>query len=219
MYVCDCLYSDTTTSHRVLSLAQLKFLDLSGSWEISCPRLAEEYDQASGRLTMKMATSRNSLEQGRSWTSFDFGVISGIMRAKAFPLPSNGTISFEWRGSESGEDQMTFGSGNKGTITFLGDGKLKGTISGDYIPDKSVPFFGTQNQDNLRDVMWLKYVHQWKETWRGINSNAYEVASQARWGKWVSSEGCAEGPADSDTTVTGGNSEDESSVGEEGYGW
>ena len=151
---------------------------------------------------MKMATSRSSLEQGHSWTSFNFGVISGIMHAKAFPLPSNGTISFEWHGSESGEDQMTFGSSNKGTITFLGDGKLKGTISGEYIPDKSVPFFGTQNQDNLHYVVWQKYIRQWEATWKGINSDTYRFASRARWGSGMSEEKCMEGPADADTTCS-----------------
>lgn len=147
---------------------------------------------------MEMSTSRNSLKDGRLWISFDFGVISGIMRCQALPLPDNGTLSFEWRGSESGEGQMTFQSINKGSITFLGNGKLKGVLNGDYIPNDNVPFYGTQNQANVR---------KWKATWRGINANSYEVANKARWGKWMSDEGCNEDPAESDTTEAGEDTE------------
>lgn len=156
---------------------------------------------------MKMSTSRNTLKNGHLWISFDFGVISGVMRCNAFPLPSDGTLSFVWRGTESGEGEMTFSSDNKGTITFLGNGKLEGVINGTYIPGKNVPFFGTQDQDRLKKVIWVKNVSRWKETWRGINPNAYEVANQARWGKWVSDDGCHEDPAESDTTGVGGESD------------
>ncbi|KAK7691532.1 hypothetical protein QCA50_004931 [Cerrena zonata] len=190
--------------------SDLTSLDLSGLWDIACPSLAEEYSGYSAEMTMKMSTSRGSLKDGHLWISFDFGVISGVMRCQALPLPANSTLSFEWRGSESGEGQMTFESINKGTITFLGNGKLKGVLNGDYVPKKNTPFFGTQNQENLRRVVWVKSVRQWKETWRGINANSYEVANQARWGKWVSDEGCDEDPADSDTTEAGGDSNSDS---------
>jgi len=149
---------------------------------------------------MFLCMSPSSGTQEHLWISFDFGIVSGVMRGKAPPKIVNSACKFEWRGHEAGEGEMTFNDGNQGEVTFLGNGKIQGKISGSFLGE-NVEFFGEKVPEP--NVVWSKSVEQWKKTFRGINSHAYERANAARWGKWVSDEGCNEDPADSDTTVGG----------------
>ena len=188
-------------------------------YDITSPKLTDQYD--SSEMTMKMSTSRNSLTKGHLWISFNFGVISGIMRSQAFPFPSSGTLSLQWRGRESGEGEMTFSKSNTVSITFLGDGKLQGVIYGSYMGTNGTPFFGTENRQKSRNVVWIKSVSGWKRIWRGMNSRAYDAGSRARWGKWSGDEGYTERAADSDTSGPRGASLDPEDSDEEtfGTGW
>ena len=63
------------------------------------------------------------------------GIVKGIMRSEAVPPNIVGeTISFAWRGRETGEDMILvdYRKMNKCTITFLGDGQIKGVFNCDY---------------------------------------------------------------------------------------
>lgn len=134
------------------------------------------------------------------WMAFDFGAVSGVMRGRAPPTRANVPCNFEWRGRESGEGEMTFTDENIGSVTFLGGGRIEGKISGSFLGE-DVNFFGRRIEKP--NVVWSKSVQQWKRTFRSINWRSYQVASAARWGKWVSDEGCNEDPAASDTSVGG----------------
>lgn len=185
--------------------------ETEGHFEISAPYILEEWGHGTDEeaMSLRMSPSRGT---GRHlWMAFDFGVVSGIMRGNAPPTHANMSCNFEWRGHESGEGQMTFSDKNIGSIVFLGGGKIEGNISGSFL-GKDVKFFGQRIKKP--NVVWSKSVEQWKRKFRGINRRSYEVAGAARWGKWVSSDGCNEDPAASDTSF--GGEEDGSDVSYEG---
>lgn len=142
------------------------------------------------------------------WISFDLGIVSGVMRSSGPPSMTNTPLEFTWRGTEAGEGIMTFQDCNVASLVFLGDGKIKGTISGDLFQD--IEFAGKRNAEKSKNVVFQKYVASWKEEYRGINWRSYEAANVARWGKWVDPTGCEGRPEDSDTTDGGkGSDEDE----------
>lgn len=104
---------------------------------------------------------------------------------------------------------MEFGEENEGTLTFLGNGKMRGTMVGGYMSE--FIFSGIQGVESLRRVVWAKYVEEWKAEWRGINDRSYHAASVARWGNWCEGRDYKERPADSDTSdgsSVGGDDED-----------
>lgn len=154
---------------------------------------------------LKLAFSRGT--RRHMWASFSFGILTGIMRSVG-PLPNNtgDTVSFVWRGYEQGEDTMTYKDHNTATITFMGDGKLKGVIEGSFL-EPNCKFAGLHVE--RQNTVWCMYVKQWKATYRGINDRSYERANVGRWGKWVSDEGCQGKADDSDTTAAGLDSEAE----------
>jgi hypothetical protein len=70
---------------------------------------------------------------------------------------------------------MSFNKNNTGSITFLGNGKIKGRMKwlGDF------EFFG---KEVVRErVVWPKSVPGWKSQWRGFNERAYESERVGRW--------------------------------------
>jgi hypothetical protein len=114
-----------------------------------------------------------------------------------------------WRGREpSGES--TFGKRNTGTITFLGNGKIKGRMESDLgkfeFAGKKIDIGG---QLTGRAVKWEKRVTAWKRECRGYNSRAYGRENIARWGGWGGDSDDGEKPADSDTSVAEESGEDE----------
>lgn len=118
---------------------------------------------------------------------------------------------FFWRGRES-SGESTFGESNTGSITFLGNGKIKGRMEWDLgnfdFVGKQVDFRGELAG---RPVRWEKLVSLWKREYRGYNWRAYNRENIARWGKWGGDPDDGEQPADSDTTVAE-ESEHESDV-------
>jgi hypothetical protein len=159
-------------------------------------------------MTLRMAPSSTS---SHLWASFHFGIVSGTIRAS---LPKNITVgmvcTFSWRGREEGEGEMTFGDENKGTLTFLGGGKIKGKMRwmGDF------DFVGVKDNSASKKIVWPKYVPGWKREYRGINQTSYEAASRARWGGWGGDEE-HERSDNSDTDGQGGDSESDPDSGVE----
>ncbi|KAI9460041.1 hypothetical protein F5148DRAFT_1287000 [Russula earlei] len=166
--------------------------DVEGKYAINAPYLAEEWpDSASGGLELMLAPSCGTGKH--LWGSFDFGIVTGIIRCGAPPKSVRDAVSFEWRGHEQGEGQMEYGSENKGTLTFLGDGKLRGTMEGGFM--RQFTFTGVQKPLNC-----VKQIKKWKEQWRGINDRSCEAAGRSRWGRWDEDGDYKEQPAGSDTT-------------------
>lgn len=58
---------------------------------------------------------------------------------------------------------------NKGTLTFLGCSKIRGTMEGGFM--ERFTFVGVQDQKSLRRVAWVERVEAWREEWRGINDH------------------------------------------------
>jgi len=168
---------------------------VGGKYAIIAPYLAEQWpDSSSGDLELSLSPS---LGTGRHlWGSFNFGIVTGVIRGGAPPKSVRGTVAFLWRGHEEGEGQMEYGPENKGTLTFLGNGKLRGTMSGGFME----PFVFTGVQEPRKNVNLAEHVKEWKEQWRGINDRSYEAAGVSRWGRWHKDEDYKEQPADSDTT-------------------
>ncbi|KAI0316310.1 hypothetical protein OF83DRAFT_1173023 [Amylostereum chailletii] len=201
---------------RTKAGTKLSGFDTCGSFDIVAPSLAESWpDDAGGELSLKMAPSPGT---GRHlWISFDFGVISGVMRCSAPPTTIGTSCSFVWRGREAGENQITFSDLNTGTITFLGDGKLKGTINGDLFGEDNAFVGKLQAKGAKGPEQWKEHVKGWKKEWRGLSERMWNAECSGRWGGgWMDMDGCEEPPADSDTTDGG---EREESDGErDGWG-
>ncbi|TFK43970.1 hypothetical protein BDQ12DRAFT_731924 [Crucibulum laeve] len=184
-------------------------LDVSGSYDILAPALSDNWACASGPMTLKINPSSTS---AHLWGKFDFGIISGVIRTEG-PPPSaaNVRVSFRWRGREAGEDVMTFGECNKGTMTFLADGKIKGYLEGDLCTSEFVGRPSGKGKTGLS----VKEVQKWKREWRSINEVGYEKENRGRWNSgWGGDHNSVEGPAASDTTEGGG---EEDLYGEESY--
>jgi hypothetical protein len=89
---------------------------------------------------------------------------------------------------------MSFNKDNTGSITFLGNGKIKGRMKwmGDF------EFFG--KEVDRGNIVWSKSVPGWKSQWRGFNERAYESERVGRWsGGWGRAH-ADDKPSISDTT-------------------
>ncbi|KZV67839.1 hypothetical protein PENSPDRAFT_583353 [Peniophora sp. CONT] len=184
---------------------KLSDLDVKGEFAINAPYLAEQWDDASGELTLTLSPSRGTGKH--LWGSFDFGIVKGIIRGGLPPTTIGATVAFKWRGHEQGEGQMEFGDMNKGTLTFLGNGKIRGTMVGGFM--REFVFSGIQDTDTLRSTEWSMHVEEWKDEWRGINDRTYNAARVGRWGSWCEGGDYKERPADSDTSDAGSNGDED----------
>jgi hypothetical protein len=136
--------------------------------------LKDQWPDEAQKMVLKMALSEKG---SHLWARFHFGIVSGIIRSSG-PLPQKvgDVCRFLWRGQEEGEGEQTFGDDNWGTITFLNDGKIKGTMQWMGVFE----FVGKRVREP--GPAWVKNVSNWKSEWRGINESSYEYARQARWG-------------------------------------
>lgn len=93
-----------------------------------------------------------------------------------------------------------FGYANKGSIAFLGAGRIQGKLHLDNVGR----FAFTGKRDPERDIAWSKYAPQWKKAYRGVNQRNYDIANRRRWpgARWAG-EPEDEPPADSDSDAEG----------------
>jgi hypothetical protein len=177
----------------------LNEVELAGQYEIVAPYLSEEWPDSTGTMALKLCPSSTA---SHLWASFDFGIVSGIIRSTLPPPATTGIpCPFLWRGRESGEGEMSFGPNNEGSIIFLGDGKIKGRM--EWM--EGFDFVGVKV--NRKNVVWPKYVKGWKAEWRGINERSYESERVGRWGRGRVSDSVDDKPSVSDTT-SGGDPDD-----------
>ena len=147
-------------------------------------------------MTLKICPSSTN---AHLWASFDFGIVSGIIRSTVPPPTSTGhACPFMWRGRESGEGEMSFDPENQGSIVFLGDGRIKGRM--EWM--RGFDFQGVcVNREN---VVWSKSVKHWKAQWRRLNERSYESERVSRWGGRWTWDDTPDKPSLSDTS--GGDS-------------
>ncbi|KAJ6618829.1 hypothetical protein B0H10DRAFT_2217322 [Mycena sp. CBHHK59/15] len=169
--------------------------ELSGKFTVIAPYLTEQWEDQTGDMWLKLCPSSTS---SHLWGAFDFGVVSGFMRSStAIPTAVGDSVSFFWRGRESGEGESTFGENNVCTITFLGGGRFKAKMDWDM---GDFDFAGKKLEGAQGKIVGPKSLRAWKSGWRGINQGAYDRESRARWGGWGGDEDEGEKPAGSDTT-------------------
>ncbi|RDB19989.1 hypothetical protein Hypma_013077 [Hypsizygus marmoreus] len=194
--------SDTQLRKDIATFPESHLRDLVSEYKIIAPYLQDQWSgDTGGDIHLKMSPSLN---HSHLWVWFHFGVVSGIMRSRGPPPEKVGdVVHFLWRGREEGEGEMTYGEDNIGSITFLGDGKIRGTMRwmGEFeFAGKKVP---------RRNVVWVKSVDGWKNEWRGINIRSYESARVGRWGGgWYQGDDSGYATPNSDTDP-GKGSEDE----------
>ncbi|VDB97868.1 unnamed protein product [Peniophora sp. CBMAI 1063] len=192
---------------------KLSHKDVEGKFIVDAPKLVAECSGPHTRA-FEVTLAHSPGNRRHLWGNFDFGVISGIIRGGMPPRDVGDTVTFLWRGREQGEDQMTYGPNNTGTLTFLGDGKIRGNMTGGFIG--KVDFSCAPNPAYARRaIIWSKSVKSWKERWRGMNQRAHDAENASRWGKWQPGQDYKEKGADSDTTIAGEDEEDEDENDEE----
>jgi hypothetical protein len=114
------------------------------------------------------------------WGSFSLGVTDGFLRSTSPLDSSDGRITFEWRGRETGEQMCLFGPQNRGFVQLEDNGDITGSMYNDYVGQ--VRFVGRRT-DSAED--WSGHVRSWKrEFWR-VNETTYERERIGRWGKRI----------------------------------
>jgi hypothetical protein len=176
-------------------------MEIQGQYNIVAPYLSGEFPDHTETMTLKVCPSSTT---SHLWASFDFGIVSGIIRSTLPPPATTGIpCPFLWRGRESGEGEMSFGPENEGSIVFLGKGKIKGRFEwmGGF------DFVGVE--ENRKNVVWSKSVKGWKAEWRSINERSYERERVSRWGRGWAGDTVNDKPSFSDTTYGGHPDEDD----------
>ena len=172
--------------------------DITGSWEIKCPRMAGCFGQYAP-YTLEIFVSQHRL--GRQiYGRFDFGEYKGVFRFsieqekaignpykehdnEEFFLPNdipsekNPTISYRWRGREDGENVIELGSENALYQMTFSDGGRRVTGTWDCEGDPgSVEFSGVKVYDHgIYDGMNIKY------EWGNLNEDTYHRENRDRW--------------------------------------
>ncbi|KZV67836.1 hypothetical protein PENSPDRAFT_736309 [Peniophora sp. CONT] len=177
---------------------KLLIQEVEGNFTLSSPTIEEDWDAHSG---LKLILAVSSGTGSHLWGSFSFGRLTGIIRGSAPPKTVGDTAIFNWRGYDKQMDQMFYISSCKGTLTFLENGRIRGTIKGGTA--KKYAFTGThdgQSTDRYNDRGFN--VERWKCQWRGINEGTESAAQYAQMGFWSGgkSDVYQERPAESDTT-------------------
>ncbi|KAG5649673.1 hypothetical protein H0H81_002551, partial [Sphagnurus paluster] len=143
-------------------LGDLPTKDNEGRYNIMALFLRDEWPDDTEKMSLKMSISRG---KSHFWVWFHFGIVSGIMRSCSTPPTHVGDkVRFQWRGREEGEGEMTYDEENTASITFLGEGRIRGRMRWDgqlfEFVGKKVPIEGAD---------WISRVQDWKDEYWEIN--------------------------------------------------
>jgi hypothetical protein len=171
--------------------------DITGSWEIKCPRMAGCFGQYAP-YTLEIIVSQHRL--GRQiYGRFDFGAYKGVFQfsieqqkamgnrykgndTEEFFLPNdipsekNPTISYRWRGREGGENVIQLRSENALYQMTFSDGGRRVTGTWDCDGDPGfVEFSGVKVGDHgIYDGMNINY------EWGNLNEDTYNRENRDR---------------------------------------
>ncbi|KDR85353.1 hypothetical protein GALMADRAFT_204831 [Galerina marginata CBS 339.88] len=196
---------------KVATLAET--MDDEGEYLVTAPYLRDGWGDGYQTMKLKMSGSPGRSHQ---WVWFHFGIISGIMRSRGLlPEHVGDKTHFHWRGREEGEGEMTYGSDNTASITFVGGGRIRGRMRWN---GQLFEFIGKKVP--RQNIIWSRSVRSWKDEYNGINDRSYEHARTARWGGgggWYGGDDSGDASSNSDTVGDpyAEGSEDEAS---EGFG-
>ncbi|GLB34320.1 hypothetical protein LshimejAT787_0112040 [Lyophyllum shimeji] len=189
------------------SKKRLNALSDEGEFRIMAPYLRDQWSSYTETMKLKLSPSPGG---SHLWVWFHFGIVSGIMRSHGCPPKYVGdTTRLQWRGREEGEGEMTYEDENVASITFLGDGRIRGKMRW---MGTLFEFIGKNAP--RKNVVWCKSVQHWKEQYWGINDRSYERARVARWGRsWHYDDDAGDASSNSDTVgdpyAGDGDSDDE----------
>ena len=144
---------------------------INGIYDISCPYVTEQWYCEDLTITLAM-------DGQLVWGSYDFGMFSGIFLLQNRPYNEDlgKPLPVQWRGRENGEGEMTTGDDNEGHITFLGNGRIEGSLrimgSFDFEGQKSAA------QSNGQGGMMARSM---RAEWDSYNEEAYEYERVNRW--------------------------------------
>ena len=94
--------------------------ELEGVYRIFAPEIADQWEPIDDySLTLKWSSTKSHL-----WGDFDFGIFEGTLRSNTPFNNDDKTISFLWRGRETGEGETTYGPDNTATLTFQKSGLI-----------------------------------------------------------------------------------------------
>lgn len=193
-------------------------LEWAGAYDVYAPKLSEEHEEARKVLSLETGPSSTA---SQLWASFDFGVVQGVLRSFSPPPKAVGEkVYFLWRGKIKGE--MKFGDDNIGVITFLGDGKIQGSMDGAGF--NKFDFFGRlkTRMIGIGEKAHLSKVTGWKRQWRGIKASLCDAEMRERYGQYSRGEiERPDSPAISDTTAASdeeGSEDDEDEESSDGEG-
>ena len=173
---------------------------MKGEFTVNAPYIMEQWPSDKD---FKLTLSPSRATGKHLWGNFDFGVIKGVIRCGLPPTTTGDTIHFKWRGyaQDKGKIRMQFDDKNKGTLTFLGNGRIRGTMDGSSEGEFILSCI--QNTQSLDHIVWAKRVKAWKAEWRAINELSHTSVCVADWHGWGGWRNYTERPADSDTSDRG----------------
>ncbi|KAL8756087.1 MAG: hypothetical protein Q9199_003186 [Rusavskia elegans] len=141
---------------------------INGIYEMSCPTIEREWDYDGFTLIL-------TLDSPAVWGEYDFGLFTGVLHIPQRPFAaSSDTLSFQWRGRENSEGEMSFGDNCVGGISFLGNGHIAGWIN----LYGECRFEGTRRDGPGTAI---RSATSMQDEWDGYNEDEYERERVGRW--------------------------------------
>ncbi|KAL8638138.1 MAG: hypothetical protein Q9226_009029 [Calogaya cf. arnoldii] len=141
---------------------------INGIYDISCPEIEGEWDYDGFTLVL-------TLDSPAIWGEYDFGMFSGVLHIPQRPFAaSSDMLSFQWRGRENSEGEMSFGDNCVGGISFLGNGYIEGWIN----------LYGECRFEGMRrdgPGTAVSSATTIRDEWESYNEDEYERERVGRW--------------------------------------
>lgn len=156
--------SDDSSPVRLESLGLL-----NGRYDIACPYVSEQWPRYGEDFELVLTFAGRNL-----WGNFNLGVIRGVFFLDERPYrSSHNELSFIWRGLED-EGPIIYGNSNRGSIKFLGGGRVEGRL--EY---QGIEFYGERlpGQSMTSDIS----PREMERDFEGYNEDEYDRESRARW--------------------------------------
>ncbi|VDB97892.1 unnamed protein product [Peniophora sp. CBMAI 1063] len=156
----------TAQQADVHTLIELQPSDFACQYTIIALSLADEWPgYCDRRLSLTLSPSQRTNDH--FWGSFQFGIVSGIIYCKT-PTAIGEIARFRWRGHEQGKTKM-YEDG--GTLIFIGDGRLCGTLQCQLFSEKCA-FTGKQYDTETRGPVSADELARWKKEYMRTNDTS-----------------------------------------------
>ncbi|KZT30143.1 hypothetical protein NEOLEDRAFT_313093 [Neolentinus lepideus HHB14362 ss-1] len=148
-------------------------LNVIGTWNIYAPKIAQEWGHVSAESMCLQLALHKTKKGEQLFADFDLGIATGVFAFDTPPISPTLECTFLWRGRDTSEGEMQFGTGRNGKLTFDEDGEtLKGVIAG---------LWGTWSFEGEKVSLSVRSGARMKEEYEEYNEDAYERERVARW--------------------------------------